>query len=325
MRALIDGDLLAYECSACGQAKDPETGEMYIKPFDSVSDMMDQRVKEIVAESFSDEEPTLYMTGDEKLLHHVNKARLRRGEEVKVYRPNFRKDVAKTKVYKGNRKAEKPFHFDNIRAYMLSQFNCIVTDGMEADDKICIDQYADYVINKNNPQVVSCSRDKDLRINPGLHFRWACGKQPADGPTTVTELGHLALSQGSPKKLRGDGLKFFYSQLITGDSTDNIPGLPKRGPVFAYNLLNECGTEAECFNAVKQSYEEVFGEAWKEHLREMTDLLWMVREVDEDSSLKFYEWPPFEENINWQDREVKIPDVVENGLKQSTEASSKTN
>lgn len=305
--------------------KDPETGEVLIKSFDNVSDMLDQRIKEIVAESFSDDDVVIYLTGDEKLLSHVNRTRKRQGEELKVYEPNFRKGVAKTKVYKGNRTSEKPFHFDNIRAYMLSEHNCIVTHGMEADDKICIDQYADYVINKDNPQVVSCSRDKDLRINPGLHFRWACGKQPADGPTTVTELGHLELSQGSPKKLRGDGLKFFYSQLITGDTTDNIPGLPKRGPVFAYNLLNECESEADCFKAVKQSYEEVFGEAWKEHLREMTDLLWMVREVDEDGSLKFYEWPPIEENINWQDQEVKTPDVVESGQRLNTEVSLKTN
>src|SRR3546814_8237009 len=93
--------------------------------------------------------------------------------------------------------------------------------------------------------VISCSRDKDLRINPGLHYRWECGKQLADGPTFVTELGHLELSSGTSKKLRGSGLKFFYAQLITGDTVDNISGLPKHGPVRAFNELSECGTEED--------------------------------------------------------------------------------
>src|SRR3546814_2013647 len=96
---------------------------------------------------------------------------------------------------------------------MLSEYNCVVTEGMEADDKICIDQYADILEHQyGEMNVISCSRDKDLRINPGLHYRWECGKQLADGPTFVTELGHLELSSGTSKKLRGSGLKFFYAQ-----------------------------------------------------------------------------------------------------------------
>src|SRR3546814_12881302 len=69
----------------------------------------DQKIREIVAECNSDEEPTLYLTGDEKLLYHVNRARIRGDEEALVFKPNFRHGVAKTKPYKGNRKQEKPY------------------------------------------------------------------------------------------------------------------------------------------------------------------------------------------------------------------------
>src|SRR3546814_9056731 len=139
-----------------------------------------------------------------------------------------------------------------VQTCALPICNCVVTEGMEADDKICIDQYADILEHQyGEMNVISCSRDKDLRINPGLHYRWECGKQLADGPTFVTELGHLELSSGTSKKLRGSGLKFFYAQLITGDTVDNISGLPKHGPVRAFNELSECGTEEELFAKVR--------------------------------------------------------------------------
>lgn len=324
MKCLIDADLLAYEISASGQyydLEDTKRENLIIKPFDSVSEHLDQKIREIIAECNSDEEPTLYLTGDERLLYHINRMRVREGEEVKIFKPNFRKNIAKAKPYKGNRKQEKPYHFHNLRAYMLSQYDCVVTDGMEADDLICINLYEDFnhCDSERKPEYICCSRDKDLRMCPGWHYGWQCGKQEQFGPTFIDELGHLEISQGTPKKLRGTGLKFFYAQLITGDTVDNIPGLPKRGPAFAYKLLAECGSEVECFKAVKQAYEEVFGEVWEDALREQTDLLWMIRELNEDGSLKFYEWP--EGGILSDVPAVKTLDVMENKLKQNIEAS----
>jgi len=239
----------------------------------------------------------LYLTGDEKLLYHVNRARIRGDEEALIFKPNFRHGVAKTKPYKGNRKQEKPYHFHNLRAYMLSEYNCIVTEGIEADDKICIDMFDEYKMGKLSAQygfgtnVICCSRDKDLRMCPGWHYGWTCGKQEQFGPVFLDELGHLELSSGASKKLRGSGLKFFYAQLITGDTVDNISGLPKHGPVRAFNELSGCGTEEELFAKVKALYQGVYGDDWEQHLREMADLLWMIREVNEDGSLKFYQWP----------------------------------
>jgi 5'-3' exonuclease len=189
---------------------------------------------------------------------------------------------------------------------------------MEADDLICIDLYHDWFIYKDET-TIACTRDKDLRMCPGMHYGWKCGKQEQFGPIFVDELGHLELSQGSPKKLKGTGLKFFYAQLITGDVVDNIPGLPKRGPAFAYKLLSECRSEVECFKAVKQAYEEVFGEVWENALREQTDLLWMIREINNDGTLKFYEWPIGGELS--VDLAEKTPEMVESGQKQSLAAS----
>lgn len=300
MKCLIDADILSYEISSCGQFYEPEDVKrenLIIRDFDSVANLLDQKIKEIVAECNSDEEPTLYLTGDEKLLYHVNRTRARDGEEIKIFKPNFRIGVARAKPYKGTRKQEKPYHFHNLRAYMLSQYNCIVTDGMEADDLICIDLYHSWFIYKDE-STIACTRDKDLRMCPGMHYGWVCGKQEQFGPKLVTDVGEIELHNGTTKKIKGTGLKFFFSQLITGDAVDNIPGLPKKGPVFAYDLLSNLETEEEMYTAVRFAYIQHFGPGAEEALREQIDLLWMVRELNEDGSLKFYEPPKKGEQLS---------------------------
>src|SRR3546814_8161371 len=77
-----------------------------------------------------------------------------------------------------------------------------------------------------------------------------------------------------------------------------------RSPGRAFNELSECGTEEELFAKVKALYQGVYGDDWEQHLREMADLLWMIREVNEDGSLKFYQWP--EGGVLSEDQEVRI-------------------
>lgn len=55
-------------------------------------------------------------------------------------------------------------------------------------------------------------------------------------------------------KIKGGGLKFFYSQLLTGDAVDNYPGLPGVGFSLAYNLLNDAKSEEELVSRVRHLY-----------------------------------------------------------------------
>ena len=288
MKALIDADVLVYEIGFSGQVIDKDTGELEIMGFDFVSDLLDQRIKEIEAEVWATEPSLLFLTGDKKINKILNKEKIRLGEEEIELKPNFRIETAKTKVYKGTRKQQKPYHYDNIRAYMLATYPCVVADGMEADDVMAMYLYDSHVSGKLD--VICCTRDKDLRMVPGLHFGWQCGKQLQFGPKRVTELGEIELKK-SGKKIEGTGMKFFYSQLLTGDKVDNIPGLPKFGPVKAYKLLNGCNSELELYNVVKEEYQKFHGDIWKESLREQADLLWMVRELDEDGNPVKYKFP----------------------------------
>lgn len=285
MKCLIDADVLSYEIGACGEFKDELTGELIYREPEYVCDLLDQRIKEIEGECWATEPSTLYLTGDSKLVRHFNKERKRQGLAEVILLDNFRKEEAKTKKYKGNRVADKPFHYDNLRAYMLGKYDVHIAFGMEADDAISIELYKSHVSGKLD--VICCTRDKDLRMVPGLHYGWPCGRQPMYGPVRVTELGEIDLSSDR-KKIRGNGLKFFYAQMITGDVVDNIPGLPKGGPVLAYESLAECNSEEELFNNTAALYSKKMGENWREYFQEQANLLWMVRELDENGGLVRY-------------------------------------
>lgn len=264
MRALIDTDLLVYETSFAAQ--DRETGEVY--SFDYAREVLDDKIQAIINATGSDTY-TLYLTGPN----------------------NFRFNIAKTKPYKGTRPEEKPWHYENLRAYILSRPGSVLTDGIEADDAMCIQQCKQLEAK----DTIICSRDKDLRMCPGFHYGWEHSNQPEYYPTFIQPIGYLSLSENR-KTVSGGGFRFFYSQLITGDSTDNIPGLPKGGAVLAYNTLAELKSEQELFLAVKNLYEAKLGDSWYEYLLEQAQLLWMVRELDENNNPIMWK-PPIDLSI----------------------------
>lgn len=280
MQALLDADILLYEIGSCGQYIDEASGELVTRDFDFVANLVDQKIKEICALCWADEEPKLYMTNNWRIHKKANRKREKQGEEQKEFVPNFRENVAKAKKYKGTRLPEKPFHYDNLIAYLVGHYDVTIAEGCEADDLICIEQRS----RLEQLDSIICSRDKDLRICPGMHFGWECGKQRQFGPERVTEIGYINLVGNKTKVVKGVGLKFFYSQLITGDATDNIPGLPKGGPVMANKLLQDKDTEQEMFDVVSAAYKAKLGDEWRTYFKEQADLLWICQEFEEDGT-----------------------------------------
>lgn len=53
-----------------------------------------------------------------------------------------------------------------------------------------------------------------------------------------------------------DALMYFYEQLLTGDSADNIKGLYRIGPKKAQAILEGSLTEGEMYARVLKAYEE---------------------------------------------------------------------
>jgi hypothetical protein len=111
---------------------------------------------------------------------------------------NYRKEYGFEHFpYKGNRSEDKPHHYEDLRRYMIEDLGAVVVDGQEADDTLGILGYAG--------SHVICTIDKDLDGVPGWHWNWK----------------RKSLYSVSPE----DADRFFYTQMLTGDSTDNIPGL----------------------------------------------------------------------------------------------------
>ena len=270
MTPLLDSDIILHELGWSGQFKDKETGEEILLDFDFLADLIDKKIELICYDVEATEPPILYITNSEWLNSRMNKERKWTGEDPIEYVHNFRYSIATTKPYKGTRHNPKPFHFYNIIAYLRANYNVVVsTDGYEADDMMCMEQYG-------RDDTIICSRDKDLRICPGWHFSWECGKQRAIGPVYTDRLGFLSTKENGDTI--GYGLKLFFYQLLVGDTADNIPGLPKVGDARAVKLLQDLHTEEEMFAAVQALYIEKMGDNARDYFREQSQLLWMVQQ-----------------------------------------------
>lgn len=139
-----------------------------------------------------------------------------------VAKPNFRYAIATSKPYKGNR-GEKPEWYDKwcpvIEAYLRDAWGFIHgPEGFEADD-LCATM-ATLINSQGNCTVVHT--DKDLKQIPGNHFN------PKE-----KKLYHVT---------QHEAWRFLYHQIIMGDKTDNIEGIPGWG---------EKATDAE-INAITQ-------------------------------------------------------------------------
>ena len=148
----------------------------------------------------------------------------------------FRYAAAKTKPYKGNRKyGDKPYIFPAIKEYLRQHWGFRSIPQLEADDLVSIyhtDPFGSTVI---------CSPDKDvLYQNRGIHYNY--GKAES---VVVDEV---------------EATRFLWKQVLMGDSTDGIQGIPKVGPKTADKWLEDVNTD-EMPTFVLQKYIEKFGYA----------------------------------------------------------------
>lgn len=298
---LIDGDILAYEVGFASErrvvaaAGTPfEAINIEAKDWEAAKDIFDGKIKLICDEVQATEKPIIFLTEGSLVNRILNKQRKRKGETETPYTPNFREALSKTKEYKGNRKeSAKPFHYKNLINYMMcGKFRLeVAPPGLEADDWMSI--YQTRRLNDEKKTII-CSRDKDLKQCLGAHYTWECGNQRSIGPIVVEGLGELLnvnkdkfdkAGKPLPLKVLGTGSKFFYYQMITGDSVDNIQGIMGRNKVFAYGLLRDASTERECYELTAEVYVKDHGDEWQEKWDEMASLCWIVKELDENGGI----------------------------------------
>lgn len=252
MKALIDADRFCY---MYGNATMEGSDQPLSWPF--VVSRLDSSISNIL-EALDTDDYELYLTDSAS---------------------NFRLELATILPYKGHRPPTKPFYYDRIKQFLIEQRGALLCRGIEADDQLGIDQCSSFdvkydvvqsleelqeiedYLGKQSSVHSTCivSVDKDLDMIPGWHYNpMKKEKYFVDGL---------------------QGLQFFYKQMLTGDTTDNIPGLYNVGEKSAHcKKIDECTNELEMLELVYGMYYKYFGEYAHQFLLENAGLLWIIRE-----------------------------------------------
>ena len=225
MRLLIDADILVYRAGFAVEYK----GEA--EPLSHAKQAMKMMINDLLfrcARRYGDKiTSSFYLTSDDK--------------------SNFRFEVAKTRTYKGNRKAPKPVHYEDLRLFLMKNYRAETVSGMEADDMLGI---------QASDSTCIVTLDKDLDMIPGDHYNFASKKF-----YTVS---------------RTKAYYNFCYQLLIGDSVDNIQGAKGVGPVKATKALSHAGRDkAKMIAIVRDIYDD------DEKFLEMGKLLWILRKPGE--------------------------------------------
>jgi hypothetical protein len=252
MRALIDGDIITYSVGfACDTKKYicRNTGVEFATKAEAEAGSTDWYI-EVEAEPI------------ENCLHSVklmlNDIIEKSGSDTyTVYLTgsnNFREEIFGE--YKANRKGQpKPTWYEKIREYLINYHGAEVINNMEADDALGIEQCGAIA---EGEQTIICTIDKDLDMIPGWHYNWRNEEKYSVEDTEC--------------------LRIFFKQCLTGDSTDNIPGLykitGKKATKARKAVIDDMETFDEMWDYVSEEYEG------HEMFPVIASLLWIKRKPD---------------------------------------------
>jgi len=132
--------------------------------------------------------------------------------------------------YKANR-PPKPILYDFVKEIAITDWGAQIAIEQEADDALGIQQVGRGFFDGGT---IICSIDKDLLQIPGNHYNFVKKEK-----SFVTPDG---------------GRFYFYTQLLTGDTSDNIQGCPGVGVAKAAKFLAGLSTEESLFQQVVNIY-----------------------------------------------------------------------
>jgi len=253
MKALIDGDIIVYAVAgSCEGNQWSYKGSIYTSKTE---------LNEVLKQDGTNEDSVIFSKVPEpwescrkSVMSYIEGITDPIDSPYQVYlsgASNFRYQTASILPYKGNRSTiERPFHYDNVRQFLVEVYNASISSGIEADDAIGLDH--------DPEKTIIATLDKDLNCIPGMHYNWV--KKTCKWITEV------------------EANRSFYSQVLTGDPTDNILGLYGIGPKSAcVKAVNSVRDEFDMFDLVKHEYQLRFGSYWKQFMRENCELLWILQ------------------------------------------------
>lgn len=244
----IDGDYAAYFCAGNDETAPGIARKTCIERFEGMA----------------------RRAGAEKIVVHLTAQSSHKG---------LRYFAATVKPYQAQRSAgRKPKNWrylrDFLETYDGERFRIKTWHNREADDGIALCAYD--AISKGQ-QAVIATRDKDMRMLPGLHMDWVTQRIDAEVPL------HAYSVIGSVTGLQY-GYKWLLLQCLQGDTADNIPGLERVvidgkvkqcGEKTAESLLADAEDLVEAWATVECAYLSYYGAQWRERMAEQLALLYL--------------------------------------------------
>ena len=165
---------------------------------------------------------------------------------------NFRNAI--TDTYKANRTSKRPPVLAELHDIVKESYDSVYGDGVETDDVVAT-LWAEEVEKNGVDSVIIMSLDKDYKQFPCWFFDYHYKRREL---TKIT---------------KSDALHNFYSQMIIGDTADNINYCKGFGKSYTMKTFKDSKSEYSLLNRTYRLYKEIHGDNAKEMFNEAKSLL----------------------------------------------------
>jgi len=165
---------------------------------------------------------------------------------------NFRKNI--TPTYKANRTAKKPEILGALHNLVKFSYDSVWGDGVETDDVVAT-LWAEEVKKNGVDNVIIMSLDKDYKQFPCWFYDYNYKNREL---IKITE---------------EEALNNFYSQMIIGDTADNIKVCKGYGKAYALKLFKDSKSEFSLISKTYRLYKQVYGDEARAMFEQSKSLL----------------------------------------------------
>ena len=165
---------------------------------------------------------------------------------------NFRKNI--TPTYKANRTAKKPEILGALHNLVKFSYDSVWGDGVETDDVVAT-LWAEEVKKNGVDNVIIMSLDKDYKQFPCWFYDYNYKNREL---IKITE---------------DEALNNFYSQMIIGDTADNIKVCKGYGKAYALKLFKDSKSEFSLISKTYRLYKQVYGDEARAMFEQAKSLL----------------------------------------------------